>query len=332
MNNFKEKQIDTTRGFHYRYYVSDSGTSSKYTLLLHHGWPDSAQLWSKVVPSFQKLNIRVIVPDLLGYGGTSKPTTPESFEVRGMVQDQIEILKQEGVEGNVIPCGHDWGSFLAQRFYLLKPELCAGLITLNVALMPPRTDAFNLDDFNNYTESAIGYPLYAYWEFFLPVEGSQTMEKNLESLWHALHGEEEEWMKKLFCTRGAIKDFVENDKRVNKLKPYAQDGELKKEWMSDKEKGGLVSPCCWYRALAGDYQREAEGKIVGVKVEKPYLFIGADGDAVCRTDFIEVPKQAGIVKEVEVHELHSGHWSPYEKPDEVGKIMAEWLEKQGFAG
>lgn len=332
MDGFTEKHIDTSRGFHYRYYTSQHGTSSKYTLLLLHGWPDSAQLYKKVVPSFQKMDIRVIVPDLLGYGGTSKPTTPESFEIRGMVQDQVELLKQEGVAGNIIPAGHDWGSYIAQRFYFLKPEMCAGLITLQVSVMPPRTDAFDLDTFNNYTESTIGYPLYAYWEFFLPVEGSQQMEKHLESLWHALHGEEDEWMKKLFCTRGAIKDFIENDKRVDKLKPYGQDEEVKNEWIADKEKGGLVSPCCWYRAMAGNHQREAEGKLATYKIEKPYLFIGSDGDAVCRTDFVEVPKQAGMLSDVEVHELHAGHWTPYEKPEEVGKIMAAWLETKGFVG
>lgn len=51
---------------------------------------------------------------------------------------------------------------------------------------------------------------------------------------------------------------------------------------------------------------------------------------MCRTDFIEVPKKGGMLADVQVHEVHSGHWSTYEKPDEVGKIVVEWLKKKGF--
>lgn len=39
----------------------------------------------------------------------------------------------------------------------------AGLITLNVALMPTRSEPFNLDAANTMTEKLIGYPMYAYW-------------------------------------------------------------------------------------------------------------------------------------------------------------------------
>ena len=43
--------------------------------------------------------------------------------------------------------------------------------------------------------------------------------------------------------------------------------------------------------------------------------------------------QAGLVKEEQmtVKELHSGHWCPYEKPEEVASIVLEWLKKEGFS-
>jgi soluble epoxide hydrolase / lipid-phosphate phosphatase len=111
MDKLSEKHIDTSRGFHYRYYASPS-SSSKYTLLLLHGYPDSALLYAPVIPELLKTGLRIIVPDLLGYDGTSKPEDPKHYEWKGQSQDLLEILKQENVSDNIISVGHDWGSVL----------------------------------------------------------------------------------------------------------------------------------------------------------------------------------------------------------------------------
>ena len=109
MDKLEQKEIDTKRGFHYHYYASPSSqVTSQYTLLLCHGWPDGSILWQYVVPHLLPTGLRLIVPDLLGYGGTSKPTDAKEFAWPGMVEDAKEILKHEGVEGDVIPVGHDW--------------------------------------------------------------------------------------------------------------------------------------------------------------------------------------------------------------------------------
>lgn len=207
----------------------------------------------------------------------------------------------------------------------------AGLITLNVALMPPRGEPFDLDAVNGFTEKAVGYPIYAYWELFADPEGPKNvMEPNLESLYYAIHGDQDEWMKKLFCTRGAIREWVAAGRKDVPLKKFAQDEVFKKEFIEEKKAGGMTAPGCWYRAMRENYQAETEKTLDGI-VEKPYLYIGCTGDAVCRTDAIEIPKQAGLCPDVEVHELVSGHWCPFEKPDEVGSITVEWLKKKGFA-
>lgn len=330
MDSLEEKHLDTSRGFHYRYYTS-SGDTSKPAILLCHGFPDDARLWQFVIPHLLKSKLRLVVPDLLGAGATSKPTDPAAFEIKAMVSDALEILQKEGIDSNIIPMGHDWGSYLAQRFYLLNPDRCAGLVTLNVALMAPRGDPFDLDAFNKFTEQAVGYPLYAYWELFLPPEGVKLMNEKMQSVWYVCHGDQEDWMKKMFCVRGAMKEFLEADRQDVPLKPYAQPEKgLMKEWLLSKEADGFMSQTCWYRALAGNHNQETESQL-HAKVEKPYLFIGCDGDAVCRTDFIWQSKQQGLLEDLTVEELHSGHWCPYEKPDEVGRITLDWLKAKGFS-
>ena len=55
--------------------------NSKNTLVLLHGLGASAERWLNVIPNFSK-DYRVIVPDLIGFGQSDKPTvdyTPEYF-------------------------------------------------------------------------------------------------------------------------------------------------------------------------------------------------------------------------------------------------------------
>jgi pimeloyl-ACP methyl ester carboxylesterase len=338
MDGLEERHIDAARGLHYRYYTTSNNTPvspSSPALLLTHGFPDDAQLWQFVVPHLLATKLKLIVPDLLGYGGTSKPEDPQAFEISAMCQDVVEILDQEGVSGenSVIPVGHDWGAYYAQRFYMLHTSLCAGLVTMSVAIFPPARDKFDLEATNKFTEEVLGYPLFAYWELFLPHEGVKLIDSRLESFWYALHGDEPNWMREMFCVKGAMKKFLEENRQDIPLKPHGKDEKLKAQWMAshDPARGGsgLLSPTNWYRALAQDIQLPAELKL-SPKVEKPYLFIGLLQDAVNRADAIEQAKKEGWCKDLTVREIDSGHWVPYEKPDDVGKAVVEWLNAKGF--
>lgn len=95
----------------------------------------------------------------------------------------------------------------------------AGLITLNVALEVPQTEAFNLEAFNALTEKHIGYPLFEYWNLFADPKGAELMEQHLESVWYGLHGDEANLMQKLFCVPGAFQEWIENDRKDVPLKP-----------------------------------------------------------------------------------------------------------------
>ena len=111
MDNLEEKYLDTTRGFKYHYYISPASQASdsfKAVILLCHGFPDDARLYQFAVPHLLKTGLRIVAPDLLGHGGTSKPTDPKDFEIGAMVKDVMEIMKKEGLDKNIIPVGHDW--------------------------------------------------------------------------------------------------------------------------------------------------------------------------------------------------------------------------------
>lgn len=171
METLIKKTAHTSRGSTYICYVSRE-SAGKPTILLLHGWPDHAAMWEDLaVKHLVPAGYGLIIPDCLGYGGSSKPTDHQAYNPVGLTNDFSEILDVEHVE-KVVSSGHGWGAGLAQRFYNYHPERCAELITLNVPVSPQPKDAIVLDKLAPMTIKLLGYFPGWYWYLFSdPVDG-----------------------------------------------------------------------------------------------------------------------------------------------------------------
>jgi pimeloyl-ACP methyl ester carboxylesterase len=328
MDLLEKKTLRIKRSLTYTYYVSAKGDATKPALFFIHGFPDSAYMWSDVVDQLADLPYKVIVPDTLGYAGSSKPTDTSLYNYARMAEDMVEILQAEDI-ARVIIIGHDWGSGLAQRFYLHHPEFVEGIALLNVSYLPPREEKFDLDAVNAFTEKVFGYPQFAYWEFFTADDAAEIVNNNLDKFWEVLHGDVDDWMKKMFCVRGAMRDYLLGDKHVP-LKSYAREGRWKDDFMGRLMKDGFEAPFQWYKASVNNVQWESDRTIPKevVTVRVPMLYIGCTGDSVCRSDMIEIPRKAGLLPDLEVQSIESGHWCAMEKPDEVAKHIRSFVTRR----
>lgn len=102
-------------------------------LLLLHGHPQTHACWHKVAPRLAK-DFRVVVPDLRGYGDSSKPpTTPdhEPYSKLAMARDQVEVMRQLGFDRFMV-AGHDRGGQVAYRLALDHPEKILRLAVLDI--------------------------------------------------------------------------------------------------------------------------------------------------------------------------------------------------------
>jgi len=123
MEKLEKKTLTTTRSLQYTYYVSPPSNPNLPTVLLLHGWPDDAHMWSDLINNhLLPAGYGVLAPDCLGYSGTSKPTTTSSYNSEGMSADLCEILDAEHLP-KVISLGHDW-------FVVLS--LCTNFILLTL--------------------------------------------------------------------------------------------------------------------------------------------------------------------------------------------------------
>jgi len=102
-------------------------------LLLMHGAPQSHVSWRIVAPQFAKAHT-VIVPDLRGYGDSSKPPDGEShgnYSKRAMALDQVEVMKHFGFERFPV-VGHDRGGRVGHRMALDHPDEVTHLAVLDI--------------------------------------------------------------------------------------------------------------------------------------------------------------------------------------------------------
>lgn len=99
------------------------------TVLLLHGKNFVAMYWEQTANDLAKAGYRVIMPDQIGFGKSSKPTNIQySFQL--LAQNTKAILDKEKIS-KVNVLGHSMGGMLATRFVLMYPENVEKLILEN---------------------------------------------------------------------------------------------------------------------------------------------------------------------------------------------------------
>ena len=102
-------------------------------LLLMHGAPQTHVSMRLLAADLVK-DYTVIVPDLRGYGESSKPPDGENhanYSKRAMALDQVEVMKSFGFDRFAV-VGHDRGGRVGHRMALDHPEKMTKLCVLDI--------------------------------------------------------------------------------------------------------------------------------------------------------------------------------------------------------
>src|SRR5947207_13744056 len=125
---FEQRQIETS-GAMINLVTGGSGPP----LLLLHGYPQTHLMWRKVAPRLAH-DFTVVVPDLRGYGDSSKPPAgPDNtnYAKRALAQDQVETMAALGFERFAV-AGHDRGARVAHRLARDHSERIERLALLDI--------------------------------------------------------------------------------------------------------------------------------------------------------------------------------------------------------
>ncbi len=117
-------------------------TGEGFPVVLLHGIPGSAPTWDGVVERLSRLH-RVVVPHLLGFGASSRPTGACQLHAEAQAGALGDALDALGIDRAVV-VGHDFGGPIAVTFTHNHPERVAGVVLLAT---------------NVFTDTPIPFPL-----------------------------------------------------------------------------------------------------------------------------------------------------------------------------
>lgn len=117
----------------------DEGPSDGDVILLLHGMPTNSWMWRKVIPRLTGASLRVIAPDMLGFGASDKPKNLAHYTPDRQAQRIIALLDALRVE-RVTMLVHDLGGPFGAEVIDRAPERIKRLVILNTSIY---RDGFN---------------------------------------------------------------------------------------------------------------------------------------------------------------------------------------------
>lgn len=140
------------------------------TVLLLHGKNFNGAYWERTSKDLSEKGFRVIIPDQIGFGKSSKPHSYQ-FSFSQLAENTKAVLDELGIDKTIV-LGHSMGGMVATRFTLLYPEKVEKLILENpIGLEDYKTFAAyqNIDqayqsELKNTAETYKNYQLKFYYD------------------------------------------------------------------------------------------------------------------------------------------------------------------------
>ena len=110
-----------------------SRSRQPHVALCLHGNPSWGYLYRKMAPIFAEAGLRVIIPDLIGFGRSDKPELESAHTFEGHRQSLLALIRHLDLR-NVMLVVQDWGGLLGLTLPMAMPERIGHLLVMNTAL------------------------------------------------------------------------------------------------------------------------------------------------------------------------------------------------------
>jgi pimeloyl-ACP methyl ester carboxylesterase len=283
-----------------------------------HGFPELAFSWRFQLPALADAGYRAIAVDQRGYGLTSVPPEVDDYGIDHLIGDILGLLDALQLERATF-VGHDWGAFVLWHMSLLCPERMEKQAILNIPFWPrPPVDPIDL------FRQRFGNDFYIV-NFQDSDEADRTFASDPAHFFDVL-------MRRNQVSRSEFEQLPPERRVLSLLRTFARQESAGVPLLTDDERdyfasafenSGFTGAINWYRNWRANWERlDGVAQIINV----PTLFIGAVDDIVVSPEHIEGMKP--YVTDLESHVLQNcGHWSQQEKPDEVNRLLIDWLTR-----
>lgn len=316
------QRFATSRGYSYSY-IHIKSRNRRPTLLLLHGWPSHMDDWIYQIRYFEAKGYGLVVPDLLGYGGSSNPSDAKEYRLEPISRDLAELLDQLQLE-KVVGVGHDWGATILSRFAIYHPARLSAVAFLGIGASSPNAP-FDLDTINAMTKKAAGMEMLGYITYITRDPTSQqTMEKNAEAVMDVMFTADPKTWDVHLRPLGGLKTFVEEDGRQGVGSWFPP--ELQRQHLEIFGKiDGYLGPSRYYVMLDENLSVPDEDRLKDFKITQPALLV-VPGDPAASAE-MQVQMLSAWVPNLIVTAVESGHWVHMERSDETNLAIEGLLEK-----
>ncbi len=117
----------------WRMHYVDEGQG--HPVILLHGNPTWGFLYRDMIGPLVASGWRVVVPDMIGFGLSEKPTRKSAHTLDGHTADLTSLIRQLNLSHITLVC-HDWGGPTGLSFAMSNPERVAALVVMSTWAWP----------------------------------------------------------------------------------------------------------------------------------------------------------------------------------------------------
>ncbi|KAK0204252.1 Alpha/Beta hydrolase protein [Desarmillaria ectypa] len=342
MDSSLYKDFTTSHGHTYHYLFSSSKDGAKPYLLFLHGFPSTSFDWRHQIPFFDNEGYGLVVPDMLGYGGSSKPVDVADYRSTVLTKDLVELIDAENIS-RVVAIGHGWGCKISSRLANYYPDRFIAFGFLAVGYFPPGTEkdyyepmlalvcssisAGAITQIILQSKKTFGYEVFGYWSFYSSDGADKIIEDNMESFLRLLYAQDPKLMITDLAPTDALKAYLLQGKTDGPLASYITEEE-KDFHKNELLDGGMAGCLNWYKVMTSEIDAE-DNKAApeeNLEVTMPVFFGGALKDFICLSAIHKIGT-ADKCKKATIHEYEACHWVMWEAKDEVNRDLLSWLRE-----
>ncbi len=127
------REVDAGDGQALRVHYVDEGPRDAPSVLMLHGEPTWSFLYRKMIPVVAGAGLRVLAPDLVGFGRSDKPAAMEDYTYSRHVDWMLEWMRQLDL-GDITLVAQDWGGLIGLRLLAAEPDRFSRVVVANTGL------------------------------------------------------------------------------------------------------------------------------------------------------------------------------------------------------
>ena len=327
--------INSDDGTELRIHPIDEGPKNGPILLAMHGQPVWSYLYSRMIPILNQSGIRVIAPDLIGYGKSDKPASRQDYSY----QNQVNWMNKWLIENdflNLTFFGQDWGGLIGLRMISDNPDRFNKVSIGNTGLpYMPNTPKEIIEEVKKFRSSKIKLTPLSMTKEVRKMDSGKTHPALKFMYWQKFCWDTENLpvgllnsiMMEVRSRKEIRNHYIFHKLGLSKISPYMSDlmKAYEAPYLSPKYKMGCRAMPS-HVPIIPDQSLDAQKKAREFfnKTNKPFLSVFAGNDPV--TNAMEQDVLNMVPNAIKAKNIGGGHFFQWTKPKELSKVLINFIK------